>query len=131
MFGLLTANDGGCLMYGYRYTHDVPKKFEAYILKVDGNGIITSTTTIPISQESITAYPNPSTGQLNFKKQDPSVSGTFDVNIFDISGKLVYQKKETDLTETFDLSHLPEGNYVYQILREGRIISVGKWEKVR
>jgi hypothetical protein len=131
MFGLLSTSDGGCLMYGYRYTHDVPKKFEAYILKVDGNGLITSTTSISMPQESIIAYPNPSNGQLHFKKEDPSVSSRFEVNIFDISGKLVFQKKETDLTETFDLSHLSEGNYMYQIKQQAQIISIGKWIKIK
>jgi hypothetical protein len=100
MFGLLATSDGGCLMYGYRYLHVVDKKLEAYILKVDGNGIITSETAIPIAQSSIIPYPNPSSGQLNFKKGDPSVFGAFDLNIFDISGKLIFQKKETDLSET-------------------------------
>ena len=131
MFGLLATRDGGCLMYGYRYTHDVPKRFEGYVLKVDGNGLMTSETAIPMPQQTITAYPNPSNGQLNFKKEDPSVSNRFDVNIFDISGKLVFQKRETNLTETFDLSHLSEGNYMYQITSENAIVAVGKWVKIK
>ena len=131
MFGILSTSDGGCLMYGHRYTHDAPKKFEAYILKVDGNGIMTSETAIPMPQSNITAYPNPSSGQLHFKKEDPSVSNRFDVNIFDISGKLIFQKRETDLTETFDLSHLSEGNYMYQIKSENTIVAVGKWVKIK
>jgi Secretion system C-terminal sorting domain len=131
MFGLLAANDGGCLMYGYRYTHDTPKKFEAYILKVDGNGIVTSETSIPIAQSNIIPYPNPSNGQLQFKKEDPSVSGTFEVNLFDTSGKLVFLKRETDLSETFDLSHLAVGNYLFHIKKEENIIAIGKWVKIK
>jgi hypothetical protein len=131
MFGLLAASDGGCLMYGYRYTHDTPKKFEAYILKVDGNGVVTSETSIPIIQSNIIAYPNPSNGQLQFKKEDPSVSSRFDLNLYDISGKLVFQKRETDLSETFDLSHLAEGNYLFHIKKEENIIAIGKWMKIK
>ena len=131
MFGLLATSDGGCLMYGYRYLHVIDKKLEAYIIKVDGNGLVTSETAIPITQESITAFPNPSTGQLNFKKETPSVSSRFELTVFDISGKLVFQKKETDLSETVDLSHLSTGNYIYQIKEGERIKAIGKWVKTQ
>jgi Secretion system C-terminal sorting domain len=68
----------------------------------------------------------------NFKfPNTPSVFGTFDLNIFNISGKLVFQKKETDLSETFDLGHLPEGNYIYQIRQREQIVSIGKWLKIK
>lgn len=131
MYGLISTSDGGCLMYGYRYLHTVEQKLEAYIIKVDGNGLVTSETTIPIAKSSINAYPNPSTGQLNFKKETPSVFERFDVLVFDISGKLVYQKKETDLLETLDLTHLAEGNYMYQIQQQGIVKAVGKWVKMK
>jgi hypothetical protein len=131
MVGVLATKDGGCMMYGRRYDYNNIPKTDAIIIKVDGNGVVTSTTTIPMLQSSIIAYPNPSNGLLNFKKGDPSVSGTFEVNIFDISGKLVFQKRETDLSETFDLSNFAEGDYIYQIKQQGQIISVGKWVKIK
>jgi hypothetical protein len=131
MEGLLPTKDGGCLIYGRRYDYNTIPKLDAIIIKVDGNGLVTSETSIPIAQSNIIPYPNPSNGQLQFKKEDPSVSGTFEVNIFDISGKLVFQKRETDLSETFDLSHLSEGNYLYQIKQREQIISVGKWMKIK
>jgi Secretion system C-terminal sorting domain len=131
MHGVLATSDGGCAMYGVRYDYNGLPKTDAIIIKVDGNGVVTSTTTIPMNQSSIIAYPNPSNGLLNFKKGDPSVSGAFEVNIFDISGKLVFQKRETDLSETFDFSHFAEGNYIYQIKQQEQIISVGKWVKIK
>jgi Secretion system C-terminal sorting domain len=131
MNGLLATSDGGCIMYGTRYNYNISRKTDGIIIKVDGNGVVTSTTSIPISQSSIIAYPNPSNGLLNFKKGDPSVSGAFEVNIFDISGKLVFQKRETDLSETFDLSHFAEGDYIYQIKQQRQIISIGKWVKIK
>ena len=139
MFGVLATSDGGCVMYGRRYDYNNIPKLDAYIIKVDGNGLVTSETTIPIGQESITAFPNPSTGQLNFKKETLpkenrdklSVFGRFDVSIFDISGKLVFQKKETDLSETLDLSHLSTGHYIYQIKEGEKIKAIGKWVKTQ
>jgi Secretion system C-terminal sorting domain len=131
MRGVLATSDGGCAMYGLRYDFNIVPKTDGIIIKVDGNGVVISTTTIPMNQSSIIAYPNPSNGLLNFKKGDPSVSGAFEVNIFDISGKLVFQKRETDLSETFDLSHFAEGNYIYQIKQQEQIISVGKWVKIK
>lgn len=131
MFGVLATSDGGCVMYGRRYDYNNIPKLDAYIIKVDGNGLVTSETAIPINQESITAFPNPSTGQLNFKKETPSVSSRFELTVFDISGKLVFQKKETDLSETLDLSHLSTGNYIYQIKEGEKIKAIGKWVKTQ
>ena len=131
MFGVLATSDGGCVMYGRRYDYNNIPKLDAYIIKVDGNGLVTSETAIPINQESITAFPNPSTGQLNFKKETPSVFSRFELTVFDISGKLVFQKKETDLSETIDLSHLSTGNYIYQIKEGERIKAIGKWVKTQ
>ncbi len=131
MFGVLATSDGGCVMYGRRYDYNNVPKTDAYIIKVDGNGVVTSETTIPITQTSITAYPNPSMGQLNFKKEAPSVFERFDVLVFDISGKLVFEKKETDLSEMIDLTYLTEGNYMYQIQQQGVVKNIGKWVKVK
>ena len=131
MEGVLATNDGGCVMYGRRYNYNTNNQIDGIIIKVDGNGIVTSETSIPMSQSSITAYPNPSTGQLNFKKETPSVFERFDVSVFDISGKLVFQKKETDLSETIDLTHLIEGSYMYQIQQQGVIKAIGKWVKMK
>ena len=131
MQGVLATSDGGCVMYGRRYDYNNVPRLDAIIIKVDGNGIVTSETTIPITQTSIIAFPNPSTGQLNFKKETPSVFERFDVSIFDISGKLVYQKRESDLLETIDLTHFAEGNYMYQIQQQGVIKAVGKWVKIK
>ena len=129
MYGVLAKDDGGCLMYGTRYDYNNTPKFDAYILNVDADGVITSESSIPLNMPTITAYPNPSNGQLSFKVP-PSVFGQIDLAVFDISGKLVYQKKEAALSETFDLSNLPNGNYLYQIFQDGTPLSVGKWQKI-
>ena len=128
MYGVLAKDDGGCLMYGTRYDYNNTPKYDAYIINVDADGVITSESSIPLNMPTITAYLNPSNGQLSFKVP-PSVFGQIDLAVFDISGKLVYQRKEAALSETFDLSNLPNGNYLYQIFQEGTPLSVGKWVK--
>ena len=129
LYGLIATTDGGCLMYGSRYDNNNEFRTDGVIIKVDGNGVLISTTIIPMAQLNILAFPNPSNGQLSFKVP-PSVFGQIDLAVFDISGKLVYQKKEAALSETFDLSNLPNGNYLYQIFQDGTPLSVGKWQKI-
>ena len=137
--GVIATSDGGCIIYSPRHNHNNLQQVDVIIIKVDGNGLITLTNSIPLPQSSITAFPNPSTGPLNFKKETLpkenrdklSVFERFDVSIFDVSGKLVFGKKETDVSEAFDLSHLSEGNYLYQIKNKEQIISVGKWVKIK
>jgi hypothetical protein len=131
VFGIAVTSDGGCIMYAGRHNHNPLQQVDVFVMKVDGNGLVTSTNSIPMPQESIIPYPNPSNGQLQFKKEDPSVSSRFDLNLYDISGKLVFQKTETDLSETFDLSHLSEGNYLFHIKKGENIIAIGKWMKIK
>jgi hypothetical protein len=130
MTGVIATSDGGCIIYAMRFNHNSFQQIDVIVIKVDGNGLVTSTNSIPNVESSIVAYPNPSNGQLHFKKEDPSVSRTFELNIFDISGKLVFQKKETDLSETYDINHLATGDYMYQIKQKEQIISIGKWVKI-
>lgn len=57
MRGLIATSDGGCLMYGFRY--QVGSQTEAYVLKVDGDGIVTGTMSIPLPGDRFLLYPNP------------------------------------------------------------------------
>ncbi|MCB0650957.1 MAG: T9SS type A sorting domain-containing protein [Saprospiraceae bacterium] len=124
MRGLIATSDGGCLMYGFRYqTGSFP---EAYALKVDGNGLITGTTRIPLPESPFKIFPNPFQHTLVI---DTPLEQDFTIQLFDSSGKLVL-KSNFHSTQTLDLSFLDSGSYFYQIWKGQEILKTGKVVKV-
>lgn len=60
MTGLLATQDGGCLMYGFRHDYNNNSNvIELYVLKVDENGQLVTSTSLPLSENSFLSYPNP------------------------------------------------------------------------
>ena len=60
--------------------------------------------------KNVTVYPNPSNGIINIK----SSSDVLYVNIFDLSGKIVY-KNTLNGNYTIDLSELDKGSYIVEL----------------
>lgn len=55
----------------------------------------------------ITVFPNPSTGVFNLR----SSAQIKTVSVYDLTGKLVYESNESDISVTLDLSQLSKGMY--------------------
>jgi hypothetical protein len=111
-------------MYGFRYqTGSFP---EAYALKVDGNGLVTGTTRITLSESPFKIFPNPFQHTLVI---DAPPEQDFTVKIFDSSGKLAF-RSDIHSTQALDLSFLDSGIYFYQIGKGSEILKTGKVIKV-
>ena len=130
MYGLLATNDGGCLMYGLKYNYNPEKTTEAYILKVDGDGLITSETSIPLSITTTQLSPNPSSGGLVQTNLAQDVGET-DIRFFDLGGRLIKTVHLTVPDQAFDVSDLPVGQYIFHVLDiRQRPLSMGKFVKI-
>ena len=93
------------------YGYGIPNFYNAYLLlQTNYNGNILKV------NEGITVFPNPFSSQLNVSVYADTV-GTHIIQLFDISGKKVYEQEFTIRTKTFDilnldgLSKLPAGEY--------------------
>jgi hypothetical protein len=62
-------------------------------------------------------YPNPTSGQLNI---DVAGVSAMNVVISDMSGKVIFEQKETSPTSSLEVSHLPQGIYFVTVTSEGR-----------
>ncbi len=70
----------------------------------------------------VVGYPNPATDVLNLRfvacKEAPAV-----IAIYDLTGKLIVRKQVAvnsgETMETIDVSHLPQGNYLYSVEVDG------------
>lgn len=63
--------------------------------------------------KAISIYPNPSYGYLNLTTEK-----SVDVNITDLLGKSVFQKKNVDNTQTLNLTNLAKGIYLVKVSNE-------------
>jgi hypothetical protein len=73
-----------------------------------------------ISPESILIYPNPSEGQITLVIHQ---AGTSQVNVLDLTGKMVYSRQTTNIVETHDLGELSTGIYILQVQKDGQMVS--------
>lgn len=67
---------------------------------------------------SLDIYPNPVQNQLHLSMQS-DISGSFDLNIYDLKGQLLQQEvislSATTQQEQIDVNDLPKGNYLLQL----------------
>lgn len=76
----------------------------------------------------ISVFPNPTTDILNFSIT--GLSNSYQVAIFDMSGKLIAEKLFTEFANTqFDLSAFESGIYLMQIKSGNELIKTIKIEK--
>lgn len=80
----------------------------------------------------VDVYPNPAKQTINFSMSS-LWKGQYDLLIYDMTGKAIYQTKGTiDIgfwKEELNIEHLPQGVYLYQ-LRFGDIAKYGRFEKM-
>lgn len=68
---------------------------------------------------SLVIYPNPFVFRFNIKFPE-DIKGNFKISIFDLLGKLIFEKEETinQSIITIDNFYFPEGNYLVKISNE-------------
>ncbi len=121
---LLATNDGGFMIIG---DEDPSSGFsDVIIIKGDSLGNITNINGISafIKVKECLVYPNPSTGIFNIIKGE-QLENTI-IEIYDITGKLIIQKKFTENQITIDLTNNSKGSYFYNIQSDNMKIESGQ-----
>ncbi|MBK8954067.1 MAG: T9SS type A sorting domain-containing protein [Saprospiraceae bacterium] len=101
-------------------------------MKIDSTGKLPTITKGPNAKNLLhaTVFPNLSEGQLSIELNSNSPHTS--IELIDISGNTVFRSGElTEGKHDFNLSHLPQGNYFYSVVREGKILTQGSWMKAR
>ena len=72
----------------------------------------------------VAVYPNPTTNTLyvSLSNYNEGIS----VNLYDITHKLVYNNQITQYINYFNLPHLSNGTYIYEIIAKDKLIKTGK-----
>lgn len=72
--------------------------------------------------DPISVYPNPSSGQFNFNGLEKESK----IEVFDMSGKIIYQSTASGDFETINISEKAKGIYFYRITKEMKLVQSGK-----
>jgi hypothetical protein len=113
-----SANDGICCGWGFG-EYELTDQDGSVIASGGQFGAQESTSfcsflnTVEARSSIISVFPNPVRGILNIEATDTSLQSA---TIFDISGKLVAQKRSTDTKITFNTNVFPAGLYVVEIV---------------
>ncbi len=127
LWSILATQDGGCVMAGTRYDHQTQnEERDVYILKVNGDGLITWVHNVPEVTKQVLVYPNPGSGVINIKAIERDI--TFE--LYDEQGNKLVNKVLPNGNTKVNSGSLSIGVYVYRVLDvEGQVIETGKWIK--
>ena len=122
-----STNDGGCILSGNIYSNGEEGPFERdiFILKVDENGLITSTDESPIPVKNAIVTPNPGKEYLQLH------SGVYPAvfQLFNMGGQMILEQKINQNTSTIATQSLSAGTYIWQLLKDGKVVESDKWVK--
>ncbi|HEX5003352.1 MAG TPA: T9SS type A sorting domain-containing protein [Bacteroidia bacterium] len=110
------APDGGYLVAG-RATTINDEDF--YLLKVNDDGLLSSTPDLSHTESNFICYPNPAKGLLHFKAP-AAITG---VKIIDVTGRIVFTQQLSALKNavvTLELPALSEGPYLLELNCNGK-----------
>jgi hypothetical protein len=130
LWSLLATQDSGCLMLATRYDDNVQdQELDAYILKVDANGLFTSVYDIPsLASNEILFFPNPAGDHVTAQFPGAVHQKEKTLEIYNNMGILV---KRCEVPENLDrlqidVSFLPNGLYYGVMCAKGRRVAAGK-----
>jgi hypothetical protein len=120
-----TTTEGDVLLLG-RCSELDTDLWNIFIMKVDENGLITSTKEepeIPIKNAIVTPNPGKDYLQLHTRIYPAQLQ------IFNINGQLVLEEVIQKNVTTIQTQSLSSGTYVWQLLKDGKIVETDKWVK--
>ncbi len=111
------TSDGGVIMSGF-YN-------EGMFLKKVGGGIIDSNQEVYNSDFTAEVYPNPVMEKLIVELPEEVVGRVLQMQVYDLSGRMVLAIAIVEGIEVIDVGHLPQGGYAYIITEAGKTLLSG------
>jgi len=117
-YTLIATSDGGFLLGG-QAKHDWPLTQDAWLLKVDSVGCTYADCLVGVdelgsSKVVADVWPNPASQFINIEWQR---SGAAEISLLDMTGKEVLRQQSHGQREVIEVSHMPSGLYVLQLVQ--------------
>ena len=110
----------GTYVYGVQSVNaDCTSPVKEIIVNIGNEGIDET------EESSFKAYPNPGKDVLNIRTALQNAQ----VEIYDLSGKLVHNQEIIDNITSINAESWPSGMYVWKVMVEGKEVESGKWIK--
>jgi hypothetical protein len=128
MMDLDATEDGGCIMAGTILSpNSNPNKTDVIIIKVDSDGLITSTNKPGIRAMEAMVYPNPGNDYLILQTGRQNIGAIF--TLHNLSGQKLIAQTVNSASQHFSATGLPSGTYVWSLHKGNSVIETGKWIK--
>jgi hypothetical protein len=128
MMDLDATDDGGCIMAGTILSpNSNPNKTDVIIIKVDSEGLITSTNKPGIRAMEAMVYPNPGNDYLILQTGPQNVGAIF--TLTNLSGQKVIECTVNSTTQQISTHSLPSGVLIWTLTKGNSMIESGKWIK--
>ncbi len=118
-----TTDEGDVLLLGH--CSDVgPNVWNAFIMKVDKDGLITSTEDdLQISIKNAIVLPNPGKDYLELHTGKYPAK----LQLFDMGGHQVIEEQVSQGKTIINTQKIKPGSYIWRLIQKGRIVETGKW----
>lgn len=134
IFGVLTANDGGAIIYGsaINYKNDCSPNLVVYYVSRDELGLPpVKVFDIKKTDDQDLVYPNPACDIVNIRVKKKLLHNRSRIRLYNSFGKKIYDYRLPSIGNTLqlDVSNLDKGVYIYKIVNDESVISAGKFIK--
>lgn len=128
MMDLDATDDGGCIMAGTILSPNTnPNKTDVIIIKVDSEGLITSSNKPGTRVMQALVYPNPGDDYLMLQTGRQNIGAIF--TLHNLSGQKLIEQTVNSTSQHFSGTGLPSGSYVWSLNKGNSVIETGKWIK--
>ena len=127
-FTMMVTSDGGCIVTGTHFNFNSNNRLDIFILKINADGTV-GTDEITVIDE-VEIYPNPGKDVLDIYTTLPKAR----VEIYDLTGKLIYNQEITDNITSINTESWPSGTYIWRMVAGASTgsateVESGKWIK--
>jgi hypothetical protein len=122
---ITTTKDGGVLLTTETKNIDNPQQRWTTVTKFPAEAFDGIEEAHDNGLKVAIAYPNPGRDVLNIRTALQNAH----VEIYDLSGKLVYNQQITDNITSINTTSWPSGTYIWKVMANGKEAESGKWIK--
>ena len=123
--GITTTSDGGVLLTTQTKNIDNPQEQWTTVAKFPAEAFLGINEAHDSGLKVAIAYPNPGKDVLNIRTGLKNVH----VEIYDLTGKLIYNQEITESITSISTEKWPSGTYVWKVMANGKEAESGKWIK--
>ena len=126
--GALGAINTGVVLNGRALTTTGALTSAAITTTLPVHCLLTAINSINMNQSNqvLTVSPNPFKSFATFSLNDASKNNSYDLNVYNVLGKMIISTQITNLVTTLNTSNLQSGIYFYKVTENGKLVQSGK-----